>query len=161
MSIASEITRISGNVADALSAISDKGVTVPAGSTSDDLADLIDQIVSASSVKNTQVYAGRQYITGTANVATNLSVTVTKTGTYNISWVAWRSSASLSRYSTQLYKNRTAVGTEITSLTDGHGMCIQLVNQQLSAGDALVVHASAAASTGYGLYVSNLIVQEV
>ena len=44
MSIQSEISRISGNVADALSAISDKGVTVPAGSTSDDLADLIDAI---------------------------------------------------------------------------------------------------------------------
>lgn len=44
MSISSEITRISGNVADALVAIANKGVTIPAGSTSDDLADLIAQI---------------------------------------------------------------------------------------------------------------------
>lgn len=44
MSIQSEITRISGNVADALDAIENKGVTVPAGSNSDDLADLIAQI---------------------------------------------------------------------------------------------------------------------
>lgn len=44
MSIQSEITRISGNVSDALDAITAKGVTVPAGSTSDDLADLISQI---------------------------------------------------------------------------------------------------------------------
>ena len=44
MSIQSEITRISGNVADALDAITAKGVTVPAGSSSDDLADLISQI---------------------------------------------------------------------------------------------------------------------
>ena len=44
MSIQSEINRISGNVADALDAIEDKGVTVPAGSNSDDLADLIAQI---------------------------------------------------------------------------------------------------------------------
>ena len=44
MSISSEITRISGNVSDALTAIGNKGVTVPTGSTSDDLADLIGAI---------------------------------------------------------------------------------------------------------------------
>lgn len=44
MSIQSEISRISGNVADALSAISDKGVTVPQDANSDDLADLIAAI---------------------------------------------------------------------------------------------------------------------
>lgn len=48
MSIQSEITRISGNVSDALSAIADKGVTVPSGSNSDDLADLISQITGGS-----------------------------------------------------------------------------------------------------------------
>lgn len=44
MSISSEITRLSGNVSDALTAISNKGVTVPSGSNSDDLATLIGQI---------------------------------------------------------------------------------------------------------------------
>ena len=44
MSISSEITRISGNVSDALTAIAQKGVTVPSGSNSDDLATLIAQI---------------------------------------------------------------------------------------------------------------------
>ena len=44
MSISSEITRISGNVSDALTAIAQKGVTVPSGSNSDDLATLISQI---------------------------------------------------------------------------------------------------------------------
>ena len=46
MSIQTEITRISGNVADALDAITAKGVTVPAGSKSDNLAYLILQITS-------------------------------------------------------------------------------------------------------------------
>lgn len=41
MSIQSEITRLSGNVTAALAAIAAKGVTVPSGSNSDDLADLI------------------------------------------------------------------------------------------------------------------------
>ena len=44
MSIQSEITRLSGNVADALTAIAAKGVTVPQGSNSDDLATLIGSI---------------------------------------------------------------------------------------------------------------------
>lgn len=49
MSISSEITRISGNVSDALTAIGNKGVTVPTGSNSDDLADLIAQISGGGS----------------------------------------------------------------------------------------------------------------
>lgn len=44
MSVQSEITRISGNVTAALAAIADKGVTVPDGSTSDALAELIASI---------------------------------------------------------------------------------------------------------------------
>ena len=44
MSIQSEITRIRDNVAAALTAIESKGVTVPTGATSDDLATLIEQI---------------------------------------------------------------------------------------------------------------------
>lgn len=44
MSVQSEITRISGNVTAAMAAIADKGVNVPAGSTSDALADLIASI---------------------------------------------------------------------------------------------------------------------
>lgn len=41
MSVQTQIDRISGNVAAALAAIADKGVTVPDGSTSDALAELI------------------------------------------------------------------------------------------------------------------------
>ena len=50
MSISSEIARISGNVGDAFEAIEGKGVTVPSGSTSDDLADLISQISGGGSI---------------------------------------------------------------------------------------------------------------
>lgn len=49
MSIQSEITRIAGNVSDALDAIANKGVTVPVGSNSDDLATLIAQITGGGS----------------------------------------------------------------------------------------------------------------
>lgn len=49
MSIQSEITRIADNIASAFSAIRNKGVTVPSGSNSDDLATLIGQIPTGSS----------------------------------------------------------------------------------------------------------------
>lgn len=44
MSIQTQIDRISGNISSALTAIADKGVTVPDGSTSDALAELIASI---------------------------------------------------------------------------------------------------------------------
>lgn len=48
MSIQGEITRITNNVADALDAIENKGVVIPSGANSDDLASLISQIQSGS-----------------------------------------------------------------------------------------------------------------
>ena len=50
MSITSEINRISQNVSGAMTAIANKGVTVPAGSTSDDLADLISEIETGGEI---------------------------------------------------------------------------------------------------------------
>lgn len=52
MSISTEITRISGNVSDALTAIGAKGVTVPTGANSDDLATLITAIPTTSTGGN-------------------------------------------------------------------------------------------------------------
>lgn len=49
MSVQTQIDRISGNVAAALSAIAEKGVTVPDGSTSDALAELITSIEAGGS----------------------------------------------------------------------------------------------------------------
>lgn len=50
MSIQSEIDRISGNVSDALDAIAEKGVYVPAGANSDDLRSLIRAIPSGGRI---------------------------------------------------------------------------------------------------------------
>ena len=76
MSISSQITRISGNVSNALAAIANKGVTVPSGSDSDDLADLIGLISTdstytitknltsvTSSADDTKVIAGNSFFT--------------------------------------------------------------------------------------------------
>lgn len=65
MSISTEITRISGNVSDALIAIGAKGVTVPSGATSDDLADLIGAIQTGGGGSSVQVETGT--VSGSGN----------------------------------------------------------------------------------------------
>ena len=54
MSIATDVSRIKGNITAALAAIADKGVTVPDGATSDGLADLITSI----DLGNEEIYSG-------------------------------------------------------------------------------------------------------
>ena len=81
MSIASEISRIAGNVADSLDAVAAKGVTVPAGSTSDDLPGLIAQITGGGgmTVIETQDSHGGTIVTITGEEVTLQSKTATPT----------------------------------------------------------------------------------
>ena len=65
MSISTEITRISGNVSAALTAIGIKGVTVPQGSTSDDLAILIGLIQTGGGIKTLTILP-EQSVTATS-----------------------------------------------------------------------------------------------
>ena len=67
MSIQSEINRISGNVSDALDAIEAKGVTIPSGSNSDDLADLIAQIQSGGEYEGESSGDYKLYISGSGS----------------------------------------------------------------------------------------------
>jgi len=64
MSIQSQITRISGNVSDALTAVGNKGVTVPSGSNSDDLAGLIAQIQSGGTTSKLNVVSSVVWTNG-------------------------------------------------------------------------------------------------
>lgn len=74
MSIASEISRISQNVADSLEAVAAKGVTVPSGSNSDDLPDLIAQITSGGGSNYTRtVICPQQTVTPDGNRSAILS----------------------------------------------------------------------------------------
>lgn len=79
MSISSEISRIAGNVADSLDAVAAKGVTVPAGSTSDDLPGLIAQITGGGgmTVIETQDSHGGTIVTITGEEVTLQSKTAT------------------------------------------------------------------------------------
>lgn len=214
MSISSEITRISGNVSDALTAIANKGVTVPSGSNSDDLATLIAQIssggtgaititdttdshggtireitgidISDTTATASDVASGKYFYTAagtktqgshvdptskavytykglasrTANSygATSASVTVTKAGTYTISYVAIRGSSS-GTMGTNLYIGSSS-GTNNTTWNNGtYGQAVTLTGQTIAANTTVTIYATSG-NTSRTIYVGQLIVEE-
>lgn len=124
-----------------------------------DVTNLAEIVVAIPSGKAIQAYSGMATVTATAYTATAVTITVAKTGTYKISWMAWRNRNS-GTHGTQLYKNGTAVGTANTTWTNTYGQYNELTNQSLNAGDVLVVRARAS-STSYYTGVGNLIIEEV
>ena len=109
------------------------------------------------STKNVQAYLGRAQRTANSYGATTVTLTVAKTGTYNVSWTAWRSSSS-GTMGTNLYRNSTA-GTNQQTFTGTYGQNITLTNQSYTQGDVLTVWATSG-STSRSIYVSNLIIEE-
>lgn len=91
MSIATDVSRIKGNIAAALAAIADKGVTVPDGSTSDALAELIANIEAGG--------GGAHVTTGTITPASAAKQTIThglgEVPTYFIIWAPAANSMDL------------------------------------------------------------------
>ena len=80
MSIQTEITRISGNVSDALDAIAAKGVTIPSGSNSDDMATLIGQISTGGNIETNKaatLAGGTTVVTPSAGYDGMATVTAT------------------------------------------------------------------------------------
>ena len=109
------------------------------------------------SSKNWQAYFGRDSRTANSYGATALTLTVAKTGTYNVYWTAWRGSSS-GTMGTNLYRNSTA-GTNQQTFTGTYGQNITLTNQSYTAGDVLTLYATSG-STSRSIYVANLIIVE-
>lgn len=76
MSIASEITRLQGVKSDILQAISDKGVTVPAGSALDDCPDLIASIPSGGGPELPDNYQRLISITNGTGTSSEINLSV-------------------------------------------------------------------------------------
>ena len=115
--------------------------------------------VSGSTGKNVQAYRGYATVTATSYTATDVTITVAKTGTYNVSWMGYRNT-NTGTSGSQLYKNGTAVGSANTTFVNTYGQYVSLTNQSFNAGDVLVVRARAR-STSYVMGVGNLIIEEV
>lgn len=113
--------------------------------------------VSGGSSKNVQYVMGSKSVRTNGYTSTGMSITVAKAGTYNVSWVGWRSS-SQGTMGTNLYKNGSA-GTNQQTFTNTYGQCITLENQSYAQGDVLTLYATAGSTTRYML-VANLIIEE-
>lgn len=113
---------------------------------------------SGGSNKNVQYYMGTEYIRTTSYTGTGVEITVTKDGTYTVSWMAWRS-ASSGTSGTQLHINGRAYGSAYTTWTHNYGQCNTISGVELSVGDVVEVYARAR-STSHYTHAGNLIIEE-
>ena len=138
------------------------GVTIKIGDSTDD--DCVTSVTgtytgSGGTSKATYIYSELASRTANSYGATNATVTVTKAGTYNISYVAIRGSSS-GTMGTNLHIGSTA-GTNNTTWNNGtYGQFVQLTNQSISANQAVTIYATSG-SNSRAIYVGQLIVQEV
>lgn len=106
---------------------------------------------------NIQAYIGRAARTANSYGATAVTLTVAKTGTYTVSWTAWRSSSS-GTMGTNLHVNNTT-GTNQQTFTNTYGQQIELTNQHYNAGDVLTIYATSG-SNSRTINVANLIIEQ-
>lgn len=128
--------------------------------TADNGYDALSQVtvdVPTSGGMNMQAWIGRASRTANSYGATSATLTVEVTGTYTVTWTAWRSSSS-GTMGTNLHVNNTS-GTNQQTFTNTYGQQIQLTNQHYNAGDVLTIYATSG-SNSRTINVSNLIIQQ-
>ena len=115
-------------------------------------------VPTTGSSKNIQVYSGYDEVASDSYTATDVSLTVAKTGTYKVSWTGWRSS-SAGTSGSRLYIGGTAHGTVKTAFTRTYGQSITLTGVSLTQGQTITVYARSRGSSYY-MCVGNLIIEE-
>ena len=110
--------------------------------------------------KNTQVVQGTTRTTTSTLTAIGAEMTVTKTGTYDVYWSAFRSSTSSSyTYGTQLYVGDTAYGTQNTTWSN-HVQNNHLTGVSLTANQKLRVYGRNSRGSSYYIYAPTLVIVE-
>lgn len=136
--------------------VSDNTVTAPAGY----YENAATATVSGGG-KAVQIVSGSGRVTTTNYTeVSGQTITVEKTGTYDVYWFGYRSSASGTNGS-QLYIGSTAYGSPVTSFDATLLNCqnVHLSGVSLTAGQTIAVRARAR-STSYYMYVANLTIIE-
>lgn len=112
------------------------------------------------SSKNTQVVQGTTRTTSSTLTAIGAELTVSKTGTYDIYWTAFRSSTSSSyTFGTQLYVGGSAHGTQNTTWSN-HVQNNHLTNVSLTANQKLRVYGRESRGSSYYIYAPMLVIVE-
>lgn len=123
------------------------------------LASLVVNVPSGSS-KNTQVVQGTTRTTSSTLTAIGAEMTVSKTGTYDVYWSAFRSSTSASyTYATQLFVDNTAYGTENATWSN-HVQNNHLTGVSLTANQKIRVYGRNSRGSSYYIYAPTLVIVE-
>ena len=113
---------------------------------------------SGGSSKAHYAYIGMATRTANSDGSTNASVTVTKAGTYTISYVAIRGSSS-GTMGTNLHIGSSSGSNNTTWNNGTYGQHVKLTNQTISANTTITVYATSG-NISRTIYVGNLIVDE-
>ena len=123
------------------------------------LAELVVN-VSGGGSKNVQAVQGTTRTTSSTLTAIGAEMTVSKTGTYNVYWSAFRSTTSGSyTYGTQLYVGGSAYGTQNTTWTN-HVQNNHLSNVSLTANEKIRVYGRNSRGSSYYIYAPTLVIVE-
>ena len=123
------------------------------------LAELVVN-VSGGSSKNAQVVQGTTRTTSSSLTAIGAEMTVSKTGTYDVYWSAFRSGTSSSyTYGTQLYIGGSAHGTQNTTWSN-HVQNNHLTAVSLTENQKLRVYGRCSRGTSYYIYAPTLVIVE-
>lgn len=120
----------------------------------------VDVSVSGGTSKNVQVVQGTTRTTSSSLTAIGAEMTVSKTGTYNVYWSAFRSNTSSQyTFATKLYINGTGYGSEQTTWSN-HQQNVHLSNVSLSVNDKIRVYGRESRGSSYYMYAGTLTIVE-
>lgn len=109
-------------------------------------------------ISNSQVRLGNK----TSLSDTGLTLTVSKTGTYNVYWSAFRTNTSSGyTWSTQLYIGSNAYGSANSSWSNSYNQVNKLTNVNLTKDQVLHIYGQTRSGSSYYVCCSNLIIEEV
>lgn len=125
-----------------------------------EMATAITNIPSGGESKNIQVVQGTTRTTSSTLTAIGAEMTVSKTGTYDVYWSAFRSTTSSSyTYGTQLYVGSSAYGTQNTTWSN-HVQNNHLSNVSLTANQKIRVYGRNSRGSSYYIYAPTLVIVE-
>lgn len=125
-----------------------------------EMATAITNIPSGGESKNIQVVQGTTRTTSSTLTAIGAEMTVSKTGTYDVYWSAFRSTTSSSyTYGTQLYVGGSAYGTQNTTWSN-HVQDNHLSNVSLTANQKIRVYGRNSRGSSYYIYAPTLVIVE-
>lgn len=124
-----------------------------------DVTNLAELVVNVSGGSSKNVQTAQSTTRATSSTYTELvTLTCSKTGTYDVYWSTFRSSTS-GTWGSQLYINDTAYGSAQTGSWSNHIQNIHLSNVQISANAEVAVRVRTRGNSYYG-YVGTLTIIE-